>query len=148
MQFDKITADLYVGPRPDGEGWRQLKQAGITANLNLQAEERDGQFGSYAPQASLWLPTGDWQGPDEKTIVLGAAYIQMMVAAGHKVYVHCKLGMGRAPTLGVGYLVTTGMDVEDALKLMKQQRPSFKPNTMQVNAVRSFAKNWSKNNHS
>ena len=139
MSFDKITENLYVGGSI--EDWKPLKKLGLTANLNLQSEHQD-HFDGSAPEASLWLPAPDWFGPKVATIETGARYIAMMVEAGHKVYVHCRHGAGRAPIVGSAYLVTTGMDVDEAIQLVRSKRPDFKPNGLQVQNLRKFARRW------
>ena len=141
MDFDQITDDLFVGGRLQGDDWKTLEQQGVTVNLNLQEETQDFFDGS-APKLSLWLPTPDWFGPGVENIDVGARFVASMVEAGHKVYVHCRHGAGRAPIVGAGYLVTTGLSADEAIRLMKRQRPGFKPNPGQINQLRQFAKKW------
>ena len=144
LNFDQITENLFVGARPNDEDWKMLKKMGVTANLNLQSEDQP-RFENHEPKASLWLPAPDWWGPDEETIEIGARYIEMMIDTGHKVYVHCHHGAGRAPIVGAAYLVLTGMSADQAIDLVRQKRPGFKANPMQYNNLRKFAKHWHKN---
>jgi len=45
------------------------------------------------------------------------------------VFVHCNAGVSRAPTIVIGYLIKCkGMHPEQALQLVKEKRPSIKPN--------------------
>ena len=141
MNFNQITEHLFVGEQPGAEDWATLRELGITVNVNLRSEARDS-FDGIAPQVSLWLPTPDWSGPGVETIERGARFIASMVQAGRKVYVHCRFGAGRAPILGAGYLVTTGLSADEAYRLMKRQRPGFKPNGGQVKKLHQFAKQW------
>jgi protein-tyrosine phosphatase len=141
MHFNQITEHLFVGTHFTSDEWERLDNLGITANVNLRDEARD-RFDGSAPQVSLWLPTRDWHGPNVETIEIGARFIASMIEAGHKVYVHCRFGAGRAPIVGAGYLVTTGMTGEEALRFMKKQRPGFKPNRGQVNNLLEFADKW------
>jgi protein-tyrosine phosphatase len=141
MDFDQITEHLFVGGKLDGDDWKTLQELGVTVNLNLQ-EERQDFFDGTAPKVSLWLPVPDWFGPDVETIELGARFIASMVEAGHKVYVHCRFGAGRAPIVGAAYLVTTGLSADEALRLMKRGRPDFKPNSGQIDRLREFARKW------
>ena len=141
MDFNEITEHLFVGGRLGGDDWKTLQEMGVTVNLNLQEEKQDF-FDGAVPKVSLWLPVPDWFGPDVEAIELGARFIASMVEAGHKVYVHCRFGAGRAPTVGAGYLVTTGLGVDEAIRLMKQRRPRFMPNPGQINRLREFARKW------
>lgn len=141
LDFNQITDNLFVGSRLEGGDWHALQDLGVTVNVNLRDEARD-TFDGAQPEVSLWLPTRDMYGPDVATIELGARFIASMVETGRKVYVHCHYGAGRAPIVGAGYLVVSGMDVDEAIRFMKQQRPGFKPNGGQIKNLRAFAEKW------
>jgi len=51
-----------------------------------------------------------------------------MVAHGHRVYVHCTAGMGRAPVTVLGYLtLVEGYSPDDAIRLLLEGRPQSVP---------------------
>lgn len=143
MDFDQITDNLYVGAQFGPGEWVTLEKLGITVNVNLRAHAQDSFDGS-APRVSLWLPTPDLHGPDVETIEISARFIASMIAAGRKVYLHCRFGTGRAPTVGAGYLVTTGLSADEALNLMKRQRPVAKPTNDQIARLHQFAGKWAR----
>lgn len=46
-----------------------------------------------------------------------------LLSEGHTVYLHCTAGIGRAPTVAIGYLhVCLGWDLEDAIAHVKMRR--------------------------
>jgi protein-tyrosine phosphatase len=141
FDFDEITEDLYVGSRFEPGDWHILAALNITVDVNLQAEAQD-RFTEAAPEVYLWLPTPDWFGPGVQALATGARFIALMIREGRKVYVHCNAGAGRAPTVATGYLITTGMSLEEALKLVRTRRPAFSPNPTQMRQLREFAATW------
>ena len=63
-----------------------------------------------------------------------------MVALGKKVYVHCKNGHGRAPTLVAAYLIREhGKSVDEALEIIKAGRPTIHIEDVQREALQVFA---------
>ena len=59
-----------------------------------------------------------------------------------KIYVHCKNGHGRAPTLVAAYFVTQGMSTDEAFAFIKKRRSTIHPNKQQVASVKEFEKTY------
>ena len=53
--------------------------------------------------------------------------IDREVNAGRKVYVHCHKGIYRAPTVAVAYLVYKGLKKDEAVKQVRDRRPTSLP---------------------
>ena len=53
-------------------------------------------------------------------------------------YVHCKAGHGRSPTLVAAYLVLKGMSAKDAIATVRRKRPGIHPTALQVKALAKF----------
>ena len=68
------------------------------------------------------------------------------IEQGNGVYIHCGVGVGRAPTVAAAYLVSTGMTPEEAWTMLRAIRPFIWPNRRQRASVKQFAeelKAWS-----
>ena len=57
-------------------------------------------------------------------------------------YIHCKNGHGRAPTLVAAYLTTQGMSVEEAIALIKSKRPEIHLEQSQLQAIKRFQQDY------
>ena len=58
----------------------------------------------------------------------GVRILSQLIAAGHKVYVHCTAGINRATLVSVGYLTFyAGMDLKEAVSVVKSRRPIANP---------------------
>ncbi|MGB9606681.1 MAG: dual specificity protein phosphatase family protein, partial [Bryobacteraceae bacterium] len=52
-----------------------------------------------------------------------ARALDALVAAGHKVYLHCTAGVNRSPSVAIAWLVwKRGMSLREAYALVKQRR--------------------------
>lgn len=96
--------------------WKELvEETEISAVINLCSEHQDS-FVPPMPTAYLWLPADDHSDPTPEQLLLGAQFIDTAVRNGQTVLVHCKMGIGRSPTLAAAYLILTGLSVDEAIR--------------------------------
>jgi len=118
----RITPEIYVGPQYGKLGKRKLEAWGISGDVNMRLEFDDAVHG-LALADYCYLPTIDDHAPTLEHLQEGAAFIERIVRGGGKVYIHCKGGIGRAPTMAAAYFISQGYDLEGAIRLIKQTRP-------------------------
>ena len=108
--------------------WKELvEEAEISAVVNLRSEHQDS-FVPPMPTAYLWLPVDDHSDPTPEQLLLGAKSIETAVRNGQTVLVHCKMGIGRSPTLAAAYLILTGLSVDEAMRRIEgSPRPPYGP---------------------
>jgi len=75
-----------------------------------------------------------------KQLQVGVAFLQNLASQKIKCYVHCQRGHGRAPTLVAAFLVSEGMNVQEAFTLIKKKRPDIHPNKKQIITIEKFKK--------
>ena len=72
--------------------------------------------------------------------------LEKLVELGKKIYVHCKNGHGRAPTLVAAYLIKTkGMTTDEAVAFIKERRPSIHPEDSQKKALDTYSSSQANN---
>ena len=137
LEYNYIADGIYIGTNQccqvhfDGN----LKKIGITADISLEKERIDAPFGIdfYA-----WIPIENHKSPTSDQLELGISVIEKLVSMGKKVYVHCKNGHGRAPTLVAAYFINKGKSPEEAEALIKLKRPSIHLEGVQRDALQNF----------
>lgn len=109
--------------------------AGVTRILNLQ-EEHDWlkfgiDFGAIEHHCNQRGDIGIVRSPlvdfsDEslvKDLAAAVAQLKALVDGGHRVYVHCTAGLGRAPAVIIAYLHwTAGMNLEESYSFVTRRR--------------------------
>ncbi len=137
-KHSQITHQLYVGGQYGLKMTPKLKQFGITAIVNMRKK-------SIHPKnfvdgfAYLHLPTSDWHAPTLENLEKGVTFIKNSLDQGGKVYIHCRLGEGRGPTMALAYLVSTGLTFEDAFLSVKKVRPFIRLTRSQVAQIKYYA---------
>lgn len=140
VQFDynQITPQIFIGTNLCCQVHfdEHLLSLGITGDCSLEEESLDAPFGV---KYFLWLPVKDDTAPTQTQLKVGVSFINDLVKAGEKVFVHCAKGHGRSPTLVAAYFVFKGMAVDEAIATIKGQRPEVHLVLAQIEALRSFA---------
>jgi len=140
FEYSQITPLIYIGTNMCCQAHfdKSLLKKGIKANISLEEKRLDQPFGV---DYYLWLPTKDHQAPTLKQLRMGVAFLKEALKQKMKCYVHCQRGHGRAPTLVAAFLVSEGMNVQEAFAFIKQKRPDIHPNKKQIARVKRL-KNW------
>ena len=121
-----ITPQLHCGGQHNKQGYQRMLDYGITAIVNMRREHSDIDKG-IAGERHLQLATTDNTPPSLDDLMRGVAFIGAEIERGGKVYVHCAVGCGRAPTMTAAYLISTGLTPDEALQRLRQVRPFINP---------------------
>lgn len=134
----EITPQLHVGGQHRRRGWPRLDARGVTAVVNMRIEFDDNDAG-IAPARYLHLPTVNDEAPTLEHLRTGSAFIAQEIQEEGVVYIHCRAGIGRAPTMAAAYLVSTGLTPHEAWAKVRAVRPFIRPRPEQVAQVERFA---------
>lgn len=139
LEYNYIADGIYIGtnqccPTHFDEA---LKKLGITADISLEEERLDAPFGV---DLYTWIPVKNHLPPNPDQMEFGVTTLEKLVAMGKKIYVHCKNGHGRAPTLVSAYFIRKGKSPEEAEIFIKSKRPTMHLEDAQREALSTFAK--------
>jgi len=139
LTYAQILPKLFIGshPRTIDDIERLRREAGITAVLNIHTDDDMRAVSlDWAPLQAYYrtCPIVLRRSPMiEEQVELRAKLSQCievlneLLAEGHTVYLHCTAGIGRAPTVAIGYLHTClGWELDEAIdhvKLLRQCSP-------------------------
>lgn len=141
VRSSRVTPEIYVGPQHGTVGRRRLKQSGVNGIVNMRSEFDDAKRG-LALEHYCHLPTDEFEAPSLKHLYQGVAFIAQIVSQGGKVYIHCREGVSRAPTMAVAYFVSQGMKLDEAVDLVEGSRPFINILPVQMEQLRHFEKSW------
>lgn len=137
IDFNYITDGIYIGTNQCCQTHfdEELKKLGITADISLEEERLDAPFGV---DFYTWIPVKNHLPPTPDQMEFGVATLKKLVTMGKKIYVHCRNGHGRAPTLVAAYLISKGKGPEETESFIKSNRPSMHLEEAQRQALRDF----------
>ena len=138
FEYNYITDGIYIGTNQCCVTHfdEMLQKEGIRADISLEEDHVDMPFGV---DFYTWIPIVNHTAPTQEQLEFGVTVLAKMVALGKKVYVHCKNGYGRAPTLVAAYLIREhGKSVDEALEIIKAKRPTIHIADVQREALHAF----------
>lgn len=137
FDYDQISETVFLGTNMCCQfGFdKELLAKGVRADISLEKERVDAPTGV---DYFLWLPTEDMKAPTQDALLMGVQALEFFAHKNIKVFIHCKNGHGRAPTLYCAFLIRQGIGVESAIAVLKAKRPSIHLNDLQVDALKTF----------
>ena len=124
-----------------------MRDFGITAIVNLRESHFSDEALGIAGERHLHLPTIDNTPPTIADLLRGVAFVQAEIDRAGKVYIHCGVGVGRAPTLTAACLIATGLSPNTALSRIKAVRPFIHLTSAQRRVLDEFAATWLERPH-
>jgi protein-tyrosine phosphatase len=137
FDYSQITDEVFIGTNMCCQvGFSQeLLSKGVRADISLEQDRTDAPRGV---DYFLWLPTRDGEAPSQERLVNGVRFIERLIRGKVKMFIHCRNGHGRAPTLFAAYLISQGMGVQEAISFIKSKRPSIHFTEAQVRGLEAF----------
>jgi protein-tyrosine phosphatase len=121
-KYSRITPNLYVGGQHVNLKGMDLE--GITAIVNMREDYYSDEKRGIGGKRHLHLATRDNTPPSIEALDKGADFIHQEITTGGKVYIHCGVGIGRAPSMAAAYLIKyENMTSASAMALITKTRP-------------------------
>jgi protein-tyrosine phosphatase len=137
LKRSQITAHLFLGSQYNLVGLKKLRALGVTAIVNMRMHNDFGDA-AHAGIKYLHLPTVDNTPPPLTTLIKGADFIDEEIKNNGIVYVHCRQGLGRGPTMAMAYLIKTGLTYQDAYNMVRKVRIFINPRPGQIKRLKEL----------
>ena len=135
LTYAQILPNLFIGshPRSIEDIERLRREAGITAVLNIHTDDDMRAVNlDFLPLEAHYktcpivlrrTPMIEEQVELRDKLWSAIRALSELLAEGHTVYLHCTAGIGRAPTVAIGYLHTClGWELDEAIAHVKERR--------------------------
>jgi len=133
----QISKHIYLGGQYNLTGLKKLKQMGITAIVSMREDSiyNEAHIEGFK---FLHLPTADNTPPTIDDLIKGTEFIDAEINRDGKVYIHCRQGLGRGPSMVIAYLLKMGTTFDDAFALVKSVRPFINPTQLQIQRLKEL----------
>lgn len=123
MNISPVDDDemLYVSSTIDD--WSVLQGLAISVVVDLEGAIDDGVPIRPGGILYVYFPFNDDEMPDRDVLAASADFVTRLVRAGHRVLVHCGLGLNRSPLLAGLVLHRMGMTGPAAIERLRERRP-------------------------
>jgi protein-tyrosine phosphatase/membrane-associated phospholipid phosphatase len=139
--WQEVAPGLLVGRALNESEAAEAVKKGVTAVLDLTAE-----FTEAAPFRAVTyrnIPVLDLTRPTPEQLNEAVEFLTREAAIG-TVYLHCKIGYSRCAAVAGAYLLANGLACtsEEAVKILRQTRPSIVIRPEARQAIREFARGY------
>jgi protein-tyrosine phosphatase len=145
FDYTQITDAVFIGTNMCCQfGFSQeLLSKGVRADISLEKDRTDAPDGV---DYFLWLPTENHTPPSPLALEMGIQFLDSAIKNKTKIFIHCKNGHGRAPTLFAAYLVSHGMEVQEAIDSIAAKRSEIHLYESQIAALNEIKAKYRKVN--
>lgn len=143
LKRSQITSHLFLGSQYNLLGLEKLKALGVTAIVNMRMHNTYSEA-VHEGIKYLHLPTVDNTPPPLDILIKGAEFIDKEIKNKGIVYVHCRQGLGRGPTMAIAYFIKTGMTYSDAYLMIKRVRIFINPRHGQIEMLKELEAYYAK----
>jgi atypical dual specificity phosphatase len=140
--FSWILPDELAGmARPDGlpGDLAELRDLGVGAVVNLTRQPWSKDVFDGQEVVHMHLPVRGFDRPSLEQIDRFVAFCDQQIEQGHGVVAHCLAGRGRTGTMLACYLVHRGVEPEEAIQRVREERPGSIETRVQEGAVHEYS---------
>lgn len=136
-----VTENLAVGWAPMSyDDLDLIREGGVDAIVNLCREYCDlHEIEMQSGFTVYYFPIEDECAPDLEELEKAIEWVDLQMADGKKVLVHCRFGIGRTGTFVTAYLLRQGRPLKEVTKLLKKTRAN-PMNHCQIRFVKQYDK--------
>ncbi len=134
-RVDRVAPWLLIGPELLVDQYTDLQSRGVTHVLDLRVEASDDPVAMEA-LGLKWRhePVTDRRAPTHEQLESVIAWLDEDADPNvdQAVYIHCRAGMGRTPTLAIALLMQHDLTLAEAQRLVLSARPESAPTAAQL----------------
>jgi protein-tyrosine phosphatase len=123
--------NLYFGPYKSA---KEISKHDIHTVVDLREKQEKILQGADSQVKVYNFPIPDDSAPNLKSLILLISNLQAILTK-ESVYIHCRIGRGRAPMVVLSYLIATGLPIGKAYSMVYEARPYTFLNSIQKRTV-------------
>ena len=121
LKYGRLSKKIYIGGQPSKLGLQCLYFMGFTHVINLR-DEFSYDFNGLLVVDQFPIVEFDAVSKEELYRITSRIN-EIVLDTKSKIYIHCTEGVGRAPMIGVSYLMSLGNDLKSSYQRVKNTRP-------------------------
>ena len=139
FDFSNITDNIIISGEYTQNDVFTIQKLGVKCVIDMRSESLFDQSLFESIGINYFnIPVDNYFAPELDQIDNAIQYINSNISLDSKILIHCKEGVGRSSLIIIAYLVTTGLDLFESMKLVQSNRWGANLNNIQFQKLKKW----------
>ena len=139
FDFSNITDNIIISGEYTQNDVFTIQKLGVKCVIDMRSESLFDQSLFESIGINYFnIPVDNYFAPELDQIDNAIEYINSNISVDNNILIHCKEGVGRSSLIIIAYLVTTGLDLFESMKLVQSNRWGANLNNIQFQKLKKW----------
>ena len=139
FDYSNITDNIIISGEYVENDIFTIQKLGVKCVIDMRSENSfDTSLFESIGINYFNIPVDNYYAPELDQIDNAIEYINSNISVDNKILIHCKEGVGRSSLIIIAYLVTTGLDLFESIKLVQSNRWGANLNNIQFQKLKKW----------
>ena len=139
FDFSNITDNIIISGEYTENDVFTIQKLGVKCVIDMRSESLFDQSLFESIGINYFnIPVDNYFAPELDQIDNAIEYINSNISVDNNILIHCKEGVGRSSLIIIAYLVTTGLDLFESMKLVQSNRWGANLNNIQFQKLKKW----------
>ena len=139
FDFSNITDNIIISGEYTQNDVFTIQKLGVKCVIDMRSESLFDQSLFESIGINYFnIPVDNYFAPELDQIDNAIEYINSNISVDNNILIHCKEGVGRSSLIIIAYLITTGLDLFESMKLVQSNRWGANLNNIQFQKLKKW----------
>ena len=139
FDYSNITDNIIISGEYTQNDVFTIQKLGVKCVIDMRSESIFDQSLFESIGINYFnIPVDNYFAPELDQIDNAIEYINSNISVDNNILIHCKEGVGRSSLIIIAYLVTTGLDLFESMKLVQSNRWGANLNNIQFQKLKKW----------
>jgi len=139
FDFSNITDNIIISGEYTQNDVFTIQKLGVKCVIDMRSESLFDQSLFESIGINYFnIPVDNYFAPELDQIDNAIEYINSNISVDNNILIHCKEGVGRSSLIIIAYLITTGLDLFESMKIVQSNRWGANLNNIQFQKLKKW----------
>ena len=139
FDYSNITDNIIISGEYTQNDVFTIQKLGVKCVIDMRSESLFDQSLFESIGINYFnIPVDNYFAPELDQIDNAIEYINSNISVDNNILIHCKEGVGRSSLIIIAYLITTGLDLFESMKLVQSNRWGANLNNIQFQKLKKW----------
>ena len=139
FDYSNITDNIIISGEYTQNDVFTIQKLGVKCVIDMRSESIFDQSLFESIGINYFnIPVDNYFAPELDQIDNAIEYINSNISVDNNILIHCKAGVGRSSLIIIAYLITTGLDLFESMKIVQSNRWGANLNNIQFQKLKKW----------